>query len=104
MKRIRLSYESWQQLILQQENSGLGVSAFCAQQGLSTKTFYRRRKALRLDLAQAPRSFIKIESTPVSLPPVTPAQSITLRYGEITLSLPVSTDHSWIADLMKALS
>lgn len=79
MKRIRLSHESWQQLILQQENSGLSVSAFCAPQGLTTKTFYRRRKALRLDLAQAPRSFIKIESKPVSLPPVTPAQSMTCK-------------------------
>jgi len=104
MKRIRRSTEVWQKIIRQQEQSGVSATAFCEEQGLSTKTFYRRRKALHLASTETPKSFIKIEAEPIPLQPTTSVQPMVLHYGEIKLSLPVSTDPSWMADLMKALS
>ena len=39
--------EYWQELIAQQEQSGLGVHAFCVQHGVTEASFYGWRKQLR---------------------------------------------------------
>jgi predicted exporter len=38
--------EKWREMILQQQNSGLRVEAFCEQQGVSSWSFYQWRKRL----------------------------------------------------------
>jgi hypothetical protein len=103
MKRIHRSTEAWQKLFHQQAQSGMSVSAFCEQQGLSTKTFYRRRKALRSVPDEKPRGFISVKTG--STPAQTPAsfRSILLHYREIRLHLSDSTAPSWVASLMKKL-
>ena len=103
MKRIRRTNEAWQQLIRQQEQSGMSASVFCEQQGLSTKTFYRRRKALRPGRAEKPQRFIKVKSK--SLPAsVSPSHEMVLHYQKLKLQLSSSVDAGWVATLMKALS
>lgn len=47
-KRRRRSDAEWQQMIEQQEHCGLSAIAFCQQQGLSSKTFYKSRQLLLL--------------------------------------------------------
>jgi len=103
MKRIRRSAEVWQELIRQQEQSGMSPSAFCEQQGLSTKTFYRRRKVLRPARAEKPQRFIKVKSG--SLPAsASPSHELMLHYQKLKLQLPTSMAPGWVAALMKALS
>jgi len=103
MKRIRRTNDAWQQLIRQQEQSKMSVSAFCKQQGLSTKTFYRRRKALQPAQAEKPQRFIKVNpgSLPVS---ISASHELSLHYQKLKLQLPSSVDACWVATLMKALS
>jgi hypothetical protein len=43
--------KKWQELIRQQEQSKLSVSAFCRQQGFSDQSFYNWRKRLAADEA-----------------------------------------------------
>jgi len=102
MKRIHRSTEAWQKLFHQQAQSGMSVSAFCEQQGLSTKTFYRRRKALRSVPAEKPRGFIPVKTAPAQIP--ASSSPILLHYRETRLHLSDSTAPSWVASLMKALS
>ena len=103
MKRIHRTNKAWQQLIRQQAQSGMSVLAFCEQQGLSSKTFYRRRKALRPGRAEKPQRFIKVKSK--SLPAsVSPSHEMVLHYQKLKLQLSSSVDAGWVATLMKALS
>ncbi len=103
MKRIRRTNEAWRELIRQQEQSGMSPAAFCEQQGLSIKTFYRRRKALRPAQTERSQRFIQVKSgsRPVS---VSPSQELSLHYQTLKLQFSSSVDACWVATLMKALS
>jgi putative transposase len=99
-KRRRRSDAQWQQLIEQQERSGLNAGAFCRQQGLSSKTFYKRRQVLHQQktTTASTERFIKIQPT------ATPATAVVLYYQRAQLHLPASVDAFWLAQLMQALS
>ena len=103
-KRRRRSDGEWQQLIERQECSGLNATAFCQQQGLSSKTFYKRRQVLQQQAAAAhsAKRFIKVQpkSTPVT---ATPPMAV-LHYQNTRLQLPAGMDALWLAKLMQALS
>ena len=103
MKRLHRINEAWQQLIRQQAQSGMSASVFCEQQSLSSKTFYRRRKALRSAQAEKPQRFIKVksESLPAS---VSSSHELSLHYQALKLQFSSSVDAGWVATLMKALS
>jgi len=99
-KRRRRSDTEWQQLIEQQEHSGLNASAFCQQQGLSSKTFYKRRQVLhqQTTVTDSTGRFIKIQPT------ATPATTVVLHYQRAQLHLSAGVNALWLAQLMQALS
>ena len=99
-KRRRRSDAEWQQLIEQQEASGLSAIAFCQQQGLSSKTFYKRRQSLQTKVVPTTERFIKLQPQATSTAPSTMA----LVYHNSRLELPVGVAAQWVADLMQALS
>jgi len=47
--RIRRSAEEWKRLFVAQEQSGLGVVAFCQSQGIHPVVWYKKRKELELE-------------------------------------------------------
>ena len=53
--------KKWQELIRQQEQSKLSVSAFCRQHGFSDQSFYNWRKRLR---ASEPVRFALVDANP----------------------------------------
>jgi hypothetical protein len=53
--------KKWQELIRQQEQSKLSVSAFCRQQGFSDQSFYNWRKRLAAD---EPVRFALVDAKP----------------------------------------
>ena len=55
------SEKKWQELIRQQEQSKLSVSAFCRQHGFSDQSFYNWRKRLA---ASEPVRFALVEENP----------------------------------------
>ena len=55
------SEKKWQELIRQQEQSKLSVSAFCRQHGFSDQSFYNWRKRLAAD---EPVRFALVEANP----------------------------------------
>ena len=103
-KRQRRSNAEWQQLIEQQQRSGLSAHAFCQQHGVTSKTFYKRRQALQQQTTamDATERFIKVQ--PTSTPVTVPATTAVLHYHDSQLRLPVGVDARWLAQLMQALS
>jgi|KBSMisStandDraft_5_1062788.scaffolds.fasta_scaffold67737_5 transposase-like protein len=70
--------EYWQELILQQEQSGLTVHAFCEQRGVTEASFYGWRKQLR---GEAPVGFALVEAKESGLTPKAPVE-LVLATGE----------------------
>ena len=99
--RQRRSDAEWQQLIEQQQRSGLSVSTFCKQHGLSSKTFYKRRPALG-EATDSTERFVKIQRP--STPAAATATTAVLQYHDSQLHLPAGVDAQWLAQLMQALS
>ena len=102
-KRDRRSDAEWQDIIERQEQSGLTGVAFCLQEGIYAKTFYRQRKLLRRKgLVSETKQFIQVQPKPVQ---ATPIQSgVVLQYRDCRLQMPAGTEPLWLAQLMKALS
>jgi len=102
-KRDRLSNAQWQDIIERQEQSGLTGVAFCLQEGIYAKTFYRQRKLLRRKgLVAETKQFIQVQPKPVQAMPIQPG--IVLQYRDSRLQMPAGTEPLWLAQLMKALS
>lgn len=102
-KRKHRSQAEWQNIIQQQKGSGLSAIVFCRQQGLSSKTFYKRRRT-QCEVPSVDAPFIKIKK-----PSTQNAASISgpvgiLHYHNSQLHIQSSTDAHWLAQLMQALS
>lgn len=95
----RRSSQEWQDIIEQQGSSGLSVVDFCKQQNLNCKYFHaRKRSLLKRQQCKLTQSFVKVSK------PLTNGAMMSLQFGDATLSLPVSTEPEWLAQVIKALS
>ena len=97
-KRIYRSRAEWMALIEQQNQSGLSAAAFCRQQGVLAKSFYRWRHQLQDDTGSA---FIRAVPQPSAQH--TSTGRILLEHGESRLVFE-GGDPLWLAQLLKALS
>ena len=102
-KQEHRSDAEWQDIIERQEQSGLTGVAFCLQEGIYAKTFYRQRKLLRRKgLVAKPSQFIQVQPKPVPTMPIQPG--MVLQYRDSRLQMPAGADPLWLAQLMKTLS
>ncbi len=102
-EREHRSNAEWQDIIERQEQSGLTGVAFCLQEGIYAKTFYRQRKMLRRkSLVTETKQFIQVQPKPVQAMPIQPG--VVLQYRDSRLQMPAETEPLWLAQLMKALS
>ncbi len=104
--RKHRSQAEWQAIIRQQKDSGLSAIKFCQQQGLSSKTFYRRRRtqyaAMNKDTVSS--SFIKIKKPSTSIISRASAPMSVLHYHDCQLHIQSGSDARWLAELLQALS
>ena len=102
-RREHRSAAEWEKIIQQQEQSGLTGVAFCLQEEIYAKTFYRQRKLLRRKgLVAKPSRFIQVQPEPVQGIPIHPV--MVLQYRDSRLQMPAGAEPVWLAQLMKALS
>jgi len=91
----------WQTLIKQQLESDLPISKFCKLNNLSVTCFYNHKKILMAAKnADNKSSFVKVQR---STPAVT-TDSIQLKYHQVMMRIPTSTEPGWLANLLKALA
>lgn len=98
------SREEWQALILQQQESDLGVLAFCREHDLSTTAFYSRRAQLLGNRTKGTSQFVRanISHSP-ELSTSTSIQTFEISYAGVNLRLPTSTPATYLAELMRGL-
>jgi hypothetical protein len=102
-QREHRSIAEWQDIIERQKQSGLTGVAFCLQEGIYAKTFYRQRKILRRKaLVAQTKQFIQVQPKPVQAMPIQPA--MVLQYRDSRLQMSAGAEPLWLAQLMKALS
>ena len=75
------SSSEWQALLAAFEASNQTVSAFCAEQGISSASFYRWRSRLSAEGGPPAPSFIDISPPAASLPPSPTTWRIELDMG-----------------------
>ena len=87
-----------QELLAEQERSGLSIAAFCRSKNIVAKSFYNHRRKARL-AAEKPQAFVRAQLVK-NIP--APA-GITLNHGKTQLTLPAGVSPKWLASLLLAL-
>jgi hypothetical protein len=93
--------KEWQAIFQQHIDSGLSVVDFCLQHNINKKYFNdRKRYWLNRQPDELVSPFIQVNK-----PHTLSASAImSLELGEAKLLLPVNTEPTWLAQLLKALS
>jgi putative transposase len=68
MRGQRQNRRDWSALVQEQQVSGLSVLAFCRQERLSSKSFYRHRQRCRQGAVAAPAGFVELRPVPAAPP------------------------------------
>ncbi len=87
--------------------SGLPANQFCKQFGVSSSSFYVKRRELKNKItASASSNFLPVEMVDEEQSILAPSSSATLiiHVKNASLSLPASTDASYVLALLKGLS
>ncbi len=97
MSRRYLKAEEWRQLIAEQAAGTESVIDFCQRHGLTSKSFYGRRKALR----EAERH----EGMVVVAPPLSLASTrqMAVSWRGVEVAFSGSASPAWVAQLMREL-
>jgi transposase-like protein len=90
--------EYWQELIAQQEQSGLSVHAFCGQRGVTEASFYGWRKQLR---GESPVGFALVEAKESGVKSKAPVE-LMLATGE-RLEISAGADAATLRMVLKVL-
>lgn len=101
----------WRGVVQRQAGSGLGVRAFCRQQGLTESAFYAwRRTITERDVTARPRSAaVRPSNAPAFLPAVVtdgprPASGIAIELaGGRVMRVQPPVSARWLAELVHAL-
>ena len=98
MTRRYLKAEQWRELIAQQAAGTESIVDFCQRHGLTTKSFYYRRKTLRE---------VDQHKGMVAVAPPLARQSsgpMSVSWRGVELALPASASSGWVAQLMRELA
>jgi hypothetical protein len=115
--KMELRHREWAEQIAECQNSGMSVREWCQSKGLSYNTYYRRLRAVRLDLLkQADSPMQKIVPISVSNElceapsPVVPqpaalnsSGSVVMRKDGIEIELPQDISEDTILALLRGL-
>ena len=96
----RLTRLQWQSLIEEFENSGFSQATFCQQHNLNPKYFSLKRSRLISERAQQGSAFSTVRITDPQ-PGVGPFELVV---GSVTIKLPPTTSHTFLAQLIRSLA
>ena len=107
MSRKYRSTTQWLELIKAFEKSGQSQVSFCAEHKLNPAYFSKRRSEL-LQTGD-PSAFVQVQPKPAKIVDALYSAtdfgtSLTLRFQQAELTLPIYVETRWLAGLIKALS
>ena len=102
MSRKYRNTTQWLELIEAFEQSGQSQVDFCAEHKLNPAYFSKRRGELLT--ADAEPGFVQVQAKLINTSAAGFGTSLTLRFQQTELILPLSVEPRWLAGLIKALS
>ena len=99
--------QKWAKLIAERSDCGLTIQAFCRERGISRNAYFywlkRVRQAACQTLPTAERTrFAPLEISPVAVPSPN-SETLTLRYGKISLDVYESTPPQLLKNTLAVL-
>ena len=101
-KEMRL--KAWAEMYAEYQDSGMTVTAWCEERGLSVKTFYYRLRKIREAALekQEQHQIVPIATQPINIPPSEPS-GIKISGNGIMIELPESISAETITAVLKGL-
>ena len=105
--------QEWSARVAECRNSGIGVKAWCAEQGIALKTYYNWEKQIvkaatqQYALPAPAQTGLLMQVNPDTMPSDemgTIETGIIIRHGESVITLPSGSSAEAVADLVKALN
>ena len=95
--KSKVSLQEWQQRILDCQNSGMSVKAWCQQNGISTGSYYFHLRKIRESVLE--------ENQIIPLEPPKPVSSTGIRIesDSITITLPETVSPEQLTAVLSAL-
>ena len=95
--KTRVSLQEWQQRILDCQNSGMSVKAWCQANGISTGSYYFHLRKIRESVLEENQIIPLEPSKPVS------STGIRIESAGITITLPETVTPEQLAAVLSAL-
>ena len=105
--------QEWSARVAECRSSGIGVKAWCAEQGIALKTYYNWEKQIvkaatqQYALPVPAQAGLLMQVNPETMPSgeiETIESEVTIRHGESIITLHAGSNTETIADLVKALN
>ena len=105
--------QEWSARVAECRSSGIGVKAWCAEQGIALKTYYNWEKQIVKAATQqyafpaSAQTGVLMQVNPDTMPSDemgTNESGIIIRHGESVITLPSGSSAEAVADLVKALN
>ncbi len=98
--RSELRLQNWMEIVRECQKSGLTNKEFCAQRGISEKTYYYWLRKIRSTTVEAMKpQLVRLDDNTGR----TSMDIIQIRYGEAELKLPEDVDLKAVMVLLNAL-
>ncbi|MBC7006269.1 IS66 family insertion sequence element accessory protein TnpB [Photobacterium sp. BZF1] len=107
MAQQRRSDQEWLAIFQEFENSSLSQRDFCRMHGISTSTFFAKRRLLECHSNNKQGGFVRaevVEQTTHYQVAKPIASNMTLSVNDIELSIPQGTPAAYVAELIGSLS
>ena len=95
--KTRVSLQEWQQRVLDCQNSGMSVKAWCQQNGISTGTYYFHLRKIRESVLE------ENQIVSLDLPKPVSSSGIRIESGGITITLPETVSAEQLTAVLSAL-
>ena len=105
--------QEWSARVAECRSSGIGVKAWCAEQGIALKTYYNWEKQIvkaatqQYALPAPAQTGLLMQVNPDTMPSDemgTIETGIIIRHGQSVITLPARSSAEAVADLVKALN
>ena len=95
--KTTVSMEQWQQRIMECQQSGMSIKAWCQENGVATSSYYHYLRKIRENMLQ------EKQIVPLELPKAVSVSEIRIETSGITVTLPETASAEQLTAILSAL-
>jgi len=95
--KTTVSMEQWQQRIMECQQSGMSIKAWCQENGVATRSYYHYLRKIRENMLQ------EKQLVPLELPKPASSPAIRIESGSITVTLPETASAEQLTAILSVL-